>query len=63
MVAPACSSSLLAVSVVQQFAGSGADCCADGGRGQQWWCEQSDCESDGAQAGCAFADHVVGLFD
>jgi hypothetical protein len=28
---------------------------------QQWWCEQPDREPDGAQACCAFADHVVGL--
>jgi hypothetical protein len=46
---------------VQQLAGSGADRRADRGRGQQRRGKQPDGEPDRAQAGCALADHVVGL--
>ena len=43
--------------------GSGSDHGADRRGGEQWWGEQADDEADGAQAGRALADHVVGLLD
>jgi hypothetical protein len=54
---------LLGGAMVQELARSRSDDRADRRGCEQGWCEQAHDEADGAHAGGALADHVVGLLD